>query len=424
MVALLAALRSGLAVVPLDPAAPVPVVADVLERTRPALVLGDHAARAVSPDAKWMPAGTGADPLGASAGAEAEAGPVPATAEAILLFTSGSTGRPKAVAHTHATVLAGVQALRQAWGITASDRLLHALPMTHAHGLIIALMPLLLAGGRVDLRPRFEPADVAARLPDATCFMGVPFHYAQLLTQAGFDARAAAGVRLFTCGSAPLSDDLRQAVEARLSKPLLERYGMTETLITTANAPGAHRAGSVGRVLPGAALRVRDLDTGELLDTGAEGEVEVRGDFVFDGYLDDPQETGLAFREDGFFRTGDVGRLDADGYLVLSGRAKDLIIYAGLKVHPAEVEAALRQVDGVAEACVFGVPHPSAGMAVTAAVVPAPGADLRPDELRRALVGQLPATKIPKRIHLVAELPRNAMGKLRRDLLRQMVAAT
>ncbi|WP_246022399.1 class I adenylate-forming enzyme family protein [Pararhodobacter zhoushanensis] len=299
VVALLGALRAGIAVVPLDAAAAVPYVTDVIARTRPALILGDHPARHATPAVPWLPALADDAPESGLAAMGADQ-PVPASTEAIVLFTSGSTGRPKAVAHTHRTVLAGVQALRQAWDITASDRLLHILPMTHAHGLIIALMPLLMAGARLDLRPRFDPADVVRRLPMATCFMGVPFHYAQLLDHPGFNAGAATGIRLFTSGSAPLPDDLRRSVEARTHKPLLERYGMTETLITTANTPDAFRPGSVGRALPGADLRIRDLETGELVAPGGEGEVEVRGDFVFEGYQDDPSETALAFGPDGF----------------------------------------------------------------------------------------------------------------------------
>ncbi len=423
VVVFLAALRAGLAIVPMDPAAPRPVLADMIGRTGVRLVLGEASVLEELPNAVAAAVSPGADPLCASGLTASAAEPLPAETEALILFTSGSTGRAKGVAYTHGRILASVGALRNVWNITAADRLLHALPMTHAHGLIVALLPLLLAAGRIDLRPRFDAADVVARLHHATCFMGLPFYYAQLLAHPGFGPGATAGIRLFTCGSAPLQADLRKAIEARTGKPLLERYGMTETLITTANGPTAYRSGSVGRVLPGAVLRVRDLETGELVGPGAEGEVEVRGDFVFEEYLDDPGETARAFREDGFFRTGDVGRVDAEGYLVLSGRVNDLIIYAGIKIYPAEIEAELLRLDGVAEACVFGVPHPSAGATVVAAVVPVAGTVPVPARLRAGLVGRLPATKIPKRILIVPALPRNAMGKIRRGVLRNSYQA-
>ena len=463
----LAALRSGLTLVPCNPASPAQGVAAMLERTDPALVLVDAeapagpialAARTAGARVDTVAAGAGLDPL--PSGSATDAAPDPLSLDggagvdplpsdkapnagrdalsphdgadvtpavltgdhpAIILFTSGSTGAPKGVPITHGALAGQARALCDAWQITAADRLLHVLPMTHAHGLIISLLPLLLAGGAICLRGRFEPGDVVARLPRASCFMGVPFTYAQLMDHPGFDAPACATIRLFVSGSAPLPDDLRQGFEARTGHPLLERYGMTETLISTANGPASHRGGSVGRPLPGVDLRIRPLGAPDGPDAapGEEGEVELRGPSVLSGYLAAPDQTAGAFAPDGFFRTGDLGRLDADGFLSITGRAKDLIVYAGLKVHPAEVEAALRELDEIGDACVFGVPHPSAGEAVMAAVVLRPGAGATsPAALRGQLIGRLPPSHVPRRIHVLADLPRNAMGKLQRNVLR------
>lgn len=417
--------RSGLVLVPFDPAIPAQMATDILDRTAPSLLLVGAGSDTPAADAARA-AGIAVEPIDLSDALafarHADKAPAPAEVDtdtpAIILFTSGSTGRPKGVPITHGALMASTEALAELWQIGPTDRLLHALPLTHAHGGIIAPLPVLCMGGAICLRPRFEPGDIVARLPDATCYMAVPFGYAQLMDHPGFGPETCAGVRLFVSGSAPLPDDLRLAFQARTGKPIHQRYGMTETLITTGNGPAGHRGGSVGRAVKGVTLRIRPLE-GDVTDTpGVEGEVEVQGPTVLRGYLAAPEETAAAFRDDGFFRTGDLGVLDEDGFLTITGRAKDLIVYAGLKVHPAEVEAALRALDGVADACVFGVPHPSAGESVIAAVVPAPGFSGTAADLRKALVGQLATTKLPKRIYFLPDLPRNAMGKLQRTVLR------
>ncbi len=426
-VIMLGALRAGLVIVPVKPDSPAEVIADQISRTAPCLLIGDAAGGetiwaynrqdgtirflAAYPDEPC-------DPFRKKAPDGTEAPKVADEAGALILFSSGSTGKPKAVVHSHGALLANVDALKSIWGLEARDRLLHVLPTTHAHGLIVAPMPILRAGGTVILRPSFEPNDTIAWLPKITCFMGVPFHYAQLLQHRGFTAAAAPRLRLAICGSAPLPAATKAQVEARLGMPLLERYGMTETMIMTANNPSHFRAGSVGQPLPGWSLRISSLGSDPTGLGRTFGEVEVRGPLSPPRYLDDQAEHAKRMSADGFFRTGDVGWLDADGFLHLSGRADDLIIYAGLNVQPDEVEAQLLAVEGVQEACVFGVPHPKAGQAIMSAVVIGPGTDLTPATIRDGLIGNLPATKIPKRVFILSSLPRNAMGKLRRDLLR------
>ncbi len=423
---MLACYRSGLVLVPFDPATPEQMATDILARTAPAVLL--VAASSETPATKAaLVVGIRVEPvelddaLGfTDPGCDTPpAASVEAETDAIILFTSGSTGRPKGVSLTHGALLANTIAMAELWQAVPNDRLLHALPLTHAHGGIVAPLPLLYAGGAICLRPRFEPSDIVARLPEATCYMAVPFSYARLLDHPGFGPDTCARIRLFVSGSAPLPGDLRQAFEARTGHAIHQRYGMTETLITTGNGPDSHRGGSVGRPVKGVSLRIRPLD-GKVDDTpGVEGEVEVWGPTVLRRYLEAPAETEAAFCSDGFFRTGDLGRVDADGYLTITGRAKDMIVYAGLKVHPVEIEDALRELDGVADACVFGVPHPSAGEMVIAAVVLAPGFVANPAALRLKLIGRLATTKLPKRIYFLPDLPRNAVGKLQRTVLRE-----
>lgn len=427
-VVLLGALRAGLVVLPLNPDSPAAVLEEQISRTTPRLLIAEGAEGTTTSSARLadrqMPylaayCAEPHNPFRKTATDGAGTLLIDNEADALILFSSGSTGKPKAVVHHHGALCANIDALKSTWGLNAQDRLLHVLLTTHAHGLIIAPMPILQAGGTVILRPSFEPNDTIAWLSEITCFMGVPFHYTQLLQHRGFTAAAAPRLRLAICGSAPLPSATRTNVEARLGVPVLERYGMTETMIMTANSPSHHRAGSVGQTLPGWSLRISSLAPDP---TGLEqtlGEVEVRGPKSPPRYLDDHAEHASRILPDGFFKTGDVGWLDGDGFLHLSGRADDLIIYAGLKVQPAEVEAALFEVEGVREACVFGVPHAKAGQAIMAAVVLSAGSDLTAAKIRDGLIDKLPATKIPKRVVILSSLPRNTMGKLRRDLLRR-----
>ena len=341
---------------------------------------------------------------------------------AAILYTSGTTGRSKGAMLSHRNLLSNAQVLRQAWRWRKGDVLLHALPVFHVHGLFVALHGALLNGSKTVFLRRFDAREVLAHLPRATVFMGVPTMYVRLLDEPGFDARAAAGVRLFVSGSAPLLEETFRAFEARTGQRILERYGMSETLMLTSNAYDGHRlAGTVGLPLPGVDVRICG-DDDRPLPWGEIGGVQVRGPNVFGGYWRMPEKTREEFTADGFFRTGDVGRWDPNGYLVLVGRSKDLIITGGYNVYPKEIETWLDALPGVAESAVIGVPHRDFGEAVTAVVVLRAGATLDEASLIAALKGRIAAFKVPKRVHVVDALPRNAMGKVQKNLLRERFA--
>ena len=346
------------------------------------------------------------------------------SAPAVLLRTSGTTGPGKLVPLTHRGLLHQAEALADIWSLGPADTVLHVLPMTHAHGMLVAVLPVLWSGAKLVLRPRFDAHDVVGRLPGITCFMAVPVHYAELARHPALDRRCAASVRLFICGSAPLPPAVRTAFETKTGHRILERYGLSETLLLTAERPDSDTAApSVGPPLPGVELRLADPVTGVPGVDGPVGEVQVRGPNVLEAYWNQPERTTAAFTSDGWFRTGDVGRLTTDGRLVLSGRCKDIIIYAGMNIHPPDVEAPLATLPGVAEVCVFGVPHPTYGEAVVAVVAPHPGNRPSPGALRQALAGLLPPRMVPKRILLVDGLPRNPMGKVAAAELRRRYAA-
>ncbi len=331
---------------------------------------------------------------------------------AALLYTSGTTGKPKGARLTQGNLLSNAEALVDLWRFTHEDVLLHVLPIFHVHGLFVAGHVALLSGARMIWRPAFDAADVVARLPQATAFMGVPTLYTRLLAQPDLDATAGQGVRLFVSGSAPLDPATFAAFEARTGHRILERYGMTETGMICSNPYDGERVpGSVGYPLPGVAVRV----VGE---ADGVGGVQVRGPNVFTGYLNAPDKNAAAFTEDGYFITGDLGRLDEGGRLFLAGRQSDLIISGGYNVYPGEVEAVLTAADGVAEAAVFGLPHPDWGEAVVAVVAPKAGAVLDEAVLMQACRAQLAAYKRPKRVVVSGALPRNAMGKTDRKALR------
>jgi malonyl-CoA/methylmalonyl-CoA synthetase len=338
---------------------------------------------------------------------------------AAILYTSGTTGRAKGAMLSHGNLASNALTLRDAWGFTAADVLLHMLPIYHTHGLFVAINPTLLAGARMIYLPRFEPGAVLAALPRATVTMGVPTYYVRLLARADFTAAASANMRLFTSGSAPLLEETFHAFEARTGQRILERYGMTETGMNTSNPlRGERRAGTVGPALPGVEVRVAD-EEGRVLGAGATGVLEVRGPNVFSGYWRLPEKTREEFRADGFFITGDIARIDADGYVTIVGRAKDLIISGGLNIYPKEIESVLDALDGVAESAVIGVPHPDFGEGVLAVVKRREGAR-GPDAeaVITAARGQLAAFKTPKQVVFVDELPRNSMGKVQKNLLR------
>jgi malonyl-CoA/methylmalonyl-CoA synthetase len=338
---------------------------------------------------------------------------------AVLIYTSGTTGRSKGAMITHGNLAANGEALVDAWGLNGSDVLLHALPMFHIHGLFIATHCVLLAGARMLFHARFDARRVLRDLSRATVLMGVPTFYTRLLAEQDFTATSAASVRLFVSGSAPLLLDTFTAFEARTGKRILERYGMSESGIITSNPlDGERRGGTVGRPLRDVQVRVADAEDRSLAH-GEVGGVQIRGPSVFKGYWNLPEKTREEFTVDGWFRTGDVGCFDSDGYLSIVGRAKDLIITGGYNVYPKEIELELDALPGVIESAVIGVPHPDFGEAVMAIVVANPTA--RPDEsaLLAALKTRLAGYKVPKRVVVVDDLPRNAMGKVQKNLLRE-----
>lgn len=338
---------------------------------------------------------------------------------AVIVYTSGTTGRSKGAMVTHGNLTSNVRALIAAWDFSERDVLLHALPVFHVHGLFVANHCALVSGARILWQRRFEPQAVVDALPRASVFMGVPTYYTRLLAHPGFGRECARGVRLFVSGSAPLLPDTFRAFEARAGSRILERYGMSEAGMIASNPLDAERrAGTVGFPLPGVSVRIAD-DEDRSLPAGDIGSIQVKGPNVFAGYWRMPEKTREEFTADGWFRTGDLGSFDADGYLAIVGRAKDLIISGGYNVYPKEIELAIDELPGVAESAVFGVPHADYGEAVAAAVVPKPGATIEPAAVVGALKSRLANYKVPKRVVVVAELPRNAMGKVQKALLRE-----
>jgi malonyl-CoA/methylmalonyl-CoA synthetase len=338
---------------------------------------------------------------------------------AALLYTSGTTGRSKGAMLSQDNLLSNARVLVEAWRFTDRDVLLHALPVFHTHGLFVAVNVALLAGCPMIFLPRFDASEVLRWLPEATTMMGVPTFYTRLLAEPALDRALVGHMRLFVSGSAPLLAETHRAWEARTGQRILERYGMTETNMNTSNPyDGDRRAGTVGLALPGIEVRVCD-PAGQERPRGEPGMVEVRGPNVFLGYWGMPEKTRDELRPDGFFITGDLGVMDAEGYLTIVGRAKDLVISGGFNIYPKEVEEALDSLPEVLESAVFGVPHADLGEAVVAAVVPAAGAAPDPAALLAALGQTLARFKQPRRIVILPELPRNAMGKVQKAALRQ-----
>lgn len=339
---------------------------------------------------------------------------------AAILYTSGTTGRSKGAVLSHDNLLSNALTLRDLWRFTASDRLLHALPIFHVHGLFVASNVIAAAGASMLFLAKFDPGEVIRLLPQATAMMGVPTFYTRLLARADFTGDTARNVRLFISGSAPLLPATFAEFETRTGQRILERYGMTETGMLTSNpCDGERRAGSVGFPLPGVCVRVADAETGRALTQGKTGVIEVKGPNVFSGYWRRPDLAASEFRSDGYFITGDVGMVDTDGYVFIVGRAKDLVISGGLNVYPKEIETMIDGLDGVAESAVFGLPHPDFGEAVAAAVVAQKGVALEPKAISAALAGRLASFKQPKMIAVVDDLPRNTMGKVQKNLLRE-----
>jgi malonyl-CoA/methylmalonyl-CoA synthetase len=345
---------------------------------------------------------------------------------AAILYTSGTTGRSKGAMLSHGNMLSNARTLQAYWGwrtpAQGGDVLIHALPIFHVHGLFVASHGALLNGSKMIWFARFDPKATIARFAEATVFMGVPTLYVRLLAEPALTRAACAHMRLFLAGSAPLLPETFNAFRERSGHTIVERYGMSETIMLTSNpyhaADGERRAGTVGFALPGVSVRVHD-DQGRPCPPGEIGNIQVQGPNVFKGYWRMPEKTAEEFTADGWFRTGDVGKMDADGRTSIVGRSKDLIITGGYNVYPAEVEGYLNEMPGVAESAVIGVPHPDFGEGVVAVVVPRSGAQPEPTELIGSLKAQIANFKVPKQLFLVDELPRNTMGKVQKNLLRE-----
>lgn len=338
---------------------------------------------------------------------------------AAFLYTSGTTGRSKGAMLTQNNLLSNSETLVQEWRFTARDVLLHALPIFHTHGLFVASNVTLLAGGAMIFLPKFDLDVVIETLPNATTMMGVPTFYTRLLGDERFTGDLTRHMRLFISGSAPLLAETHVQFESRTGHRILERYGMTETNMNTSNPyDGERRAGTVGFPLPGVELKITDPASGNTLPHGDVGQIEVRGANVFKGYWQMPEKTAAELREDGFFITGDLGKIDEDGYVHIVGRNKDLIISGGYNIYPKEIELLLDDQPGVLESAVIGVAHPDFGETVLGVIVPTPGETLDIEAIMLAVQTQLARFKHPRKLILIDELPRNTMGKVQKNILR------
>lgn len=339
---------------------------------------------------------------------------------AALLYTSGTTGRSKGAMLSHANLLSNARTLAELWRFNSNDVLLHALPIFHTHGLFVACNVTLIAQASLIFLPKFDLAAILRLLPKASVLMGVPTFYTRLLGDARFSQDLVAHMRLFISGSAPLLAETHLEFEARTGHRILERYGMTETNMSVSNPyDGERRAGTVGFPLPDVELLITDPETGLVLPAGETGMIEVRGPNVFQGYWGMPEKTRAELRDNGFFVTGDIGRVDADGYVHIVGRAKDLIISGGLNIYPKEIELLLDEQPGVLESAVIGVPHPDFGEAVLAFVVARPGQTPDLHAIGQVAARNLARFKQPREIILLDELPRNTMGKVQKAALRE-----
>lgn len=342
---------------------------------------------------------------------------------AAILYTSGTTGRSKGAMLTHDNLLSNALTLRDCWRFTAEDRLIHALPIFHTHGLFVASNITLLAGASMYFLPKFDADEVLRLMPRATAMMGVPTFYVRLVQHPGLTREATTNMRLFVSGSAPLLAETHRAFKEMTGHAILERYGMTETNMNTSNPYDGERiAGTVGFPLPGVSLRVTDPESGKPLAQGETGMIEVKGPNVFKGYWRMPEKTQAEFRADGFFITGDLGKVDERSYVHIVGRGKDLVISGGYNIYPKEVESEIDQMPGVVETAVIGVPHPDFGEGVTAVVVKKAGAVLDERAVLDGLKDRLARYKQPKRVIFVDDLPRNTMGKVQKNVLRERYA--
>ena len=337
---------------------------------------------------------------------------------AAILYTSGTTGRSKGAQLCHRNLHSNTEVLRDFWQFKEDDVLLHMLPIYHTHGLFVACNLLAMVGGSMIFLPKFDADKALSFLPQATTMMGVPTFYTRLLNEERFTREASQHMRLFISGSAPLLAETHKSFAARTGKQILERYGMTETNMSTSNPYDGERiAGTVGVPLPGVELRIADAKTGKSVPDGEIGIIELKGDNVFTGYWQMPEKTKESFRDDGYFITGDMARIDEHGYIVIVGRDKDLIISGGLNVYPKEIESMVDELEGVTESAVIGVPHPDFGEAVVAVIVAA-DKTLNEESVMGFLANKIAKFKQPKAVFFVEALPRNTMGKVQKVTLR------
>jgi malonyl-CoA/methylmalonyl-CoA synthetase len=428
----LACLRAGFVYQPLNEAYRQEEMAYFIGDAEPSLIVCDPANQAMiadlanQRDCPVLTLGTAADGslIEASRSGAAEFETIPRDPDdvAVLLYSSGTTGKPKGAMLTHGNLIANTDTLVRAWGFTSDDRLLHALPIFHAHGLFVATGCALMSGASMVFLSRFDAETVVAQLPECTVMMGVPTYYSRLLQTPMFEHESCRNMRLFISGSAALQPETFKAFEQRSGHAILERYGMTETLMNTSNPlDGDRRPGSVGPPLPGVSVRVVDAND-DASPKGSVGNLQISGPNVFAGYWRMPIKTAQEFTADGWFRTGDLAKIDADGYVSIVGRSKDMIITGGLNVYPFEVEQVIDQIAGVAESAVVGISHADFGEAVVAVVATETDRELAEQAVIRTVREHLADFKAPKRIVFVDRLPRNTMGKVEKARLREDLA--
>ena len=425
-----ACVQAGLVFLPLNTAYTADEVAYFVENSGAGIVLCDDRKRdALAPIAKRCEAKLETLNADGSGSFSQQAASLPKTFETVprseddlaaFLYTSGTTGRSKGAMLSQGNLLSNAHALKNEWRFTSEDVLLHALPIFHTHGLFVASNVTLLAGGQMIFLPKFDLDQMIADLPRATTMMGVPTFYTRLLGDERFTKDLSKHMRLFVSGSAPLLAETHVQFEDRTGHRILERYGMTETNMKTSNPyDGERRAGTVGFPLPGVELKITDSQTGATLSQGDIGEIEVRGPNVFKGYWQMPEKTAEELRSDGFFITGDLGQIDADGYVSIVGRNKDLIISGGYNIYPKEIELLLDDQEGVLESAVIGVPHADFGESVVVVLVAMPGEALDLEGIKANIGKSLARFKQPQKLVVLPELPRNTMGKVQKKALRE-----
>jgi malonyl-CoA/methylmalonyl-CoA synthetase len=401
-----ASLRAGVTLIPASPAYGADQLAAIAQQCGAGLVIsdGDLAGEAARHDSRFADVDRSADDL------------------AIVMLTSGTTGSPKACMLTHGNLLSNALILADAWAITTSDVVFHALPIYHTHGLLISTNAALVTGASMWFLPGFSVPDVLPQLARSTVVMGTPKFYDDLLASDAFTEAVASGVRLFVSGGASLNATTLDAFEARTGHRILERHGMTEANVSASNPlQGERRTGSVGRALPGIAIRIADPATGRERPAGSVGSVEIKGPNIFRGYLNDEPKTKTVFRADGYFVTGDIGRVHPDGYLEILARNEDLVLCGGERIDPREIEQAIDRLPGILESAIIGVPHPPAGEALLAIVVKRREAVVSEGAILRALQCLDPG-KVPAAVRFVGELPRTPTGKIQKRHLREVFA--